>query len=292
MCPAPAGLAAREVAAGAQRQVLPFHGPHRAGAALAVPDPRLRQRPGASARAGTAPLNPAGGSRPGAVTPGPGRRRRDHALRVPRLCLRRAAAVAAQPGPAAFPHHAGRRRPLVCRARGQRRRACGGGYGSGSHAYDAAVARLREGEYIAVLPEAGVSRSFTVRECKTGAVRMAAEAGVPIIPGLDLGRPPADDTAPWLLAAARPGVPRSGSTSAGRSFGLLPGPAEDVPAATAGCAGRSRTASIPASRTSPCAPAPGAWWMPAELGGGAPRRNSGGSSTRPRARGGRAGRGR
>ena len=56
------------------------------------------------------------------------------------------------------------------------------GYESGSHAYDAAVARLRAGEYIAILPEAGVSRSFRVRECKTGAVRMAAEAGVPVIP--------------------------------------------------------------------------------------------------------------
>jgi 1-acyl-sn-glycerol-3-phosphate acyltransferase len=44
------------------------------------------------------------------------------------------------------------------------------------------VQKLREGEYIAILPEAGVSRSFQVRECKTGAVRMAAEAGVPIIP--------------------------------------------------------------------------------------------------------------
>ena len=56
------------------------------------------------------------------------------------------------------------------------------GYESGAHAYDAAVQKLRAGEYIAILPEAGVSRSFRVRECKTGAVRMAAEAGVPVIP--------------------------------------------------------------------------------------------------------------
>ena len=56
------------------------------------------------------------------------------------------------------------------------------GYESGAHAYDAAVEKLRAGEYIAILPEAGVSRSFRVRECKTGAVRMAAEAGVPVIP--------------------------------------------------------------------------------------------------------------
>ncbi|ELT44518.1 lysophospholipid acyltransferase family protein, partial [Arthrobacter nitrophenolicus] len=56
------------------------------------------------------------------------------------------------------------------------------GYAERSGAYDNAVARLRAGEYLAVFPEAGVSRSFVVRECRTGAVRMAAEAGVPVIP--------------------------------------------------------------------------------------------------------------
>lgn len=52
----------------------------------------------------------------------------------------------------------------------------------GAAAYTESVEKLRAGDYLAVLPEAGVSRSFTVRELKTGAVRMAAEAGVPIIP--------------------------------------------------------------------------------------------------------------
>ncbi|MDM7989172.1 lysophospholipid acyltransferase family protein [Arthrobacter sp. zg-Y877] len=52
----------------------------------------------------------------------------------------------------------------------------------GAAAYKESVEKLRGGDYLAVLPEAGVSRSFTVRQLKTGAVRMAAEAGVPIIP--------------------------------------------------------------------------------------------------------------
>ena len=52
----------------------------------------------------------------------------------------------------------------------------------GSDAYAAAVAALRGGELIGVFPEAGVSASFTVRELKTGAARLAAEAGVPLIP--------------------------------------------------------------------------------------------------------------
>jgi 1-acyl-sn-glycerol-3-phosphate acyltransferase len=53
---------------------------------------------------------------------------------------------------------------------------------AGAEAYRNAVDALRAGELIGVFPEAGVSASFTVREFKTGAVRLAAEAGVPVIP--------------------------------------------------------------------------------------------------------------
>lgn len=52
----------------------------------------------------------------------------------------------------------------------------------GAEAYTAAVAALRSGELLGVFPEGGVNASFTVRDLKTGSVRMAAEAGVPIIP--------------------------------------------------------------------------------------------------------------
>ncbi|MBV8966681.1 MAG: 1-acyl-sn-glycerol-3-phosphate acyltransferase [Mycobacteriaceae bacterium] len=53
---------------------------------------------------------------------------------------------------------------------------------AGSGAYTAAVERLREGELVGVYPEATISRSFELKEFKTGAARMAREAGVPIIP--------------------------------------------------------------------------------------------------------------
>jgi 1-acyl-sn-glycerol-3-phosphate acyltransferase len=53
---------------------------------------------------------------------------------------------------------------------------------AGAAAYADAVAALRAGELIGVFPEAGVSASFRVRELKTGAARLAAEAGVPIVP--------------------------------------------------------------------------------------------------------------
>ncbi|HEX7354979.1 MAG TPA: lysophospholipid acyltransferase family protein, partial [Mycobacteriales bacterium] len=52
----------------------------------------------------------------------------------------------------------------------------------GSAAYAEAVRRLRSGELVGVFPEAFVNRAYVVRACKTGAVRMAAEAGVPLVP--------------------------------------------------------------------------------------------------------------
>ena len=42
--------------------------------------------------------------------------------------------------------------------------------------------RLRAGELVGVYPEATISRSFELKEFKTGAARMALEAQVPIVP--------------------------------------------------------------------------------------------------------------
>lgn len=53
---------------------------------------------------------------------------------------------------------------------------------AGADAYAAAVERLREGEAVAVFPEATISRSFELKDFKSGAARMAIEADVPIIP--------------------------------------------------------------------------------------------------------------
>jgi 1-acyl-sn-glycerol-3-phosphate acyltransferase len=53
---------------------------------------------------------------------------------------------------------------------------------SGAHAYYVAVQRLKEGELVAVYPEATISRSFELKEFKSGAARMSMEAGVPVIP--------------------------------------------------------------------------------------------------------------
>ena len=140
------------------------------------------------------------------------------------------------------------------------------GYETGSHAYDAAVQKLRAGEYVAILPEAGVSRSFKVRECKTGAVRMAAEAGVPIIPVSVWGAhrimtrhhgfsPLRAWRAPVRVHVGEPLTPETGV---------------DVAAATEALRTVLQDGIDVAMANFPLRPEPGAWWMPADHGGGAP----------------------
>jgi 1-acyl-sn-glycerol-3-phosphate acyltransferase len=53
---------------------------------------------------------------------------------------------------------------------------------AGAGAYALAVEELRAGEIVGVYPEATISRSFELKEFKSGAARMALEARVPIIP--------------------------------------------------------------------------------------------------------------
>jgi 1-acyl-sn-glycerol-3-phosphate acyltransferase len=53
---------------------------------------------------------------------------------------------------------------------------------NGHEAFDVAVQRLREGELIGMHPEATISRSYELRDFKTGAARMALQAQVPIVP--------------------------------------------------------------------------------------------------------------
>jgi len=53
---------------------------------------------------------------------------------------------------------------------------------AGSASFSHAVAALADGEVVGVFPEATMSRSFEPKAFKTGAVRMADEAGVPLVP--------------------------------------------------------------------------------------------------------------
>lgn len=53
---------------------------------------------------------------------------------------------------------------------------------SGSASFRAALKALKAGELVGVFPEATISRSFELKDFKSGAVRMAQAARVPIIP--------------------------------------------------------------------------------------------------------------
>jgi len=53
---------------------------------------------------------------------------------------------------------------------------------AGAAAFRDAVHALKAGEIVGVFPEATISRSFELKGFKTGAVRMAQAAGVPVLP--------------------------------------------------------------------------------------------------------------
>lgn len=54
--------------------------------------------------------------------------------------------------------------------------------GEGLASYQEGLRYLRMGEVVGIFPEATISRSMEIKGIKTGAVRLAAEAGVPLIP--------------------------------------------------------------------------------------------------------------
>lgn len=58
---------------------------------------------------------------------------------------------------------------------------------AGAAAYRHALEALRTGEIVGVFPESTIARSFVQRPLKSGAARLAIEAGVPLIPVITWG---------------------------------------------------------------------------------------------------------
>jgi 1-acyl-sn-glycerol-3-phosphate acyltransferase len=58
---------------------------------------------------------------------------------------------------------------------------------SGSASFVAALRALRAGEIVGIFPEGTISVSFEIQELKSGAVRLAMAAGVPVIPTIVWG---------------------------------------------------------------------------------------------------------
>src|SRR5258707_15100811 len=53
---------------------------------------------------------------------------------------------------------------------------------SGAGSFEQARRALKEGELVGVYPEATISRSFEIKEFKSGAARIAVAADVPTVP--------------------------------------------------------------------------------------------------------------
>jgi 1-acyl-sn-glycerol-3-phosphate acyltransferase len=136
---------------------------------------------------------------------------------------------------------------------------------AGAAAYAAAVAALKAGELVGVFPEAGVSSSFEVRDLKSGAARLAAEAGVPLIPVAVWGGQRLMTKNHPVAFRARFGVPIA------FAFGspITVSPADDPRVVTA----RLRSDMMRLlERLQSDYPVDGAgqWWQPRSLGGTAP----------------------
>lgn len=134
---------------------------------------------------------------------------------------------------------------------------------NGEASYREAVERARSGEIVGIFPEATISRSFEIKELKTGAVRMAAEAGVPLIPMVTWGTQ-------LLKTKGHP----SDIWGRGRTIALHVGAPLDVtgedPVAETQRLREAMTALLDKAITEyPIAPA-GQWWAPARYGGLAP----------------------
>ncbi|GAA2776876.1 lysophospholipid acyltransferase family protein [Nonomuraea dietziae] len=136
--------------------------------------------------------------------------------------------------------------------------------GAGAGSYATALRMLKAGEVIGVFAEATISRSFTVKDIKNGAIRMAQATKVPLIPMAlwgsqrlwTKGRPKqlTQRHVPITILVGEPLYPKRGD-----DMGEL---TSELHTRVSGLLDR-------AQRTYPEIPQ-GVWWQPAHLGGTAP----------------------
>ena len=136
--------------------------------------------------------------------------------------------------------------------------------GEGLASFRAAVDYLQRGEAVGIFPEATISRSMELKEFKTGAVRIAAEAGVPLVPVILWGTQ-------RIMTKDHDKDFSRGKTIAIRVGEPMHPTGEDPVAETAELRGRMGTMLEEAIAAYPSdEQPPGAWWVPARHGGGAP----------------------
>jgi 1-acyl-sn-glycerol-3-phosphate acyltransferase len=138
---------------------------------------------------------------------------------------------------------------------------------AGKKSYDEAVRKIRAGEVVGVFPEGTISQSFTVSPLKTGAARMAADAGVPLVPMSLWGT-----HRMWTKGRKRELTKRHLPISIHAGEPLHPNPDDDPDAVTRDLRARMSAILDDLQANYPEQPATGEerWWLPAHLGGTAP----------------------
>ncbi len=139
-------------------------------------------------------------------------------------------------------------------------------YGGGAESYQAAVKALTSGEIVGVFPEATISTSYELKDFKTGAARLAMEAGVPLLPCVTWG------SQRIMTKGRRRDLTRGTPLRIVVGEPFTPDPAADPVAVTAELKARMSVLLDEAQETYAGTPrsAEDTWWIPARLGGTAP----------------------
>jgi 1-acyl-sn-glycerol-3-phosphate acyltransferase len=137
---------------------------------------------------------------------------------------------------------------------------------AGAAAFDSAVRALKDGQVVGVFPEATISTSFTVKDLKAGAARMAVQAGVPILPAAVWGG--------HRIATKAHDVVLRRDVAVTVLIGepIVPEPGEKPQALLRRTRVAMEALLDEAQRSYPDQPAgdDDRWWLPAHLGGTAP----------------------
>src|SRR4051794_10380159 len=137
---------------------------------------------------------------------------------------------------------------------------------AGAAAFDRAVKALKDGQVVGVFPEATISSSFTVKDLKAGAARMAVQAGGPILPSAVWGGHP-------IATKGHKGVLRRDVPVTLLIGGpIVPEPGEKAQSLLRRTRAAMESLLDEAQRSYPDQPAgeDDRWWLPAHLGGTAP----------------------
>jgi len=136
--------------------------------------------------------------------------------------------------------------------------------GDGVASFRTAVDYLQQGEAVGIFPEATISRAMELKEFKNGAVRIAAAAGVPLVPVIMWGTQ-------RMMTKDRPRDFSRGKTISLRVGEPLHPTGEDPTAETATLHARMSQMLVESVRAYPAdEQPPGSWWVPASMGGSAP----------------------